>query len=72
MGEYEYLRNDEGMITFVKKDQDERIRVMLNFSDQPRALEVSPDAELLLATKQTSFESGKIFENEAMIIKEDL
>ncbi|MDP4172231.1 MAG: alpha-amylase family glycosyl hydrolase, partial [Bacillota bacterium] len=71
MGEYEYLRNDDGMISFVKKDTSERIVVLLNFSEQPRVIDVNPDAELLLATKQKNLESGKIFANEAMIIKED-
>ncbi|WP_419881532.1 alpha-glucosidase [Peribacillus sp. B-H-3] len=72
LGEYEELRYDEGMISYIKKDHSERIRVLLNFSNQERVLNVGNDAVLLLATKQESPESGRILANEAMLIKEGL
>jgi glycosidase len=78
LGEYEFLRNDDGMIFFVKTDQFEKILVVLNFTDQPKTLDVgscfSSNVEVLLSSKQTRLERGNVITvlaNEAIILKED-
>ncbi|MCM2535871.1 alpha-glucosidase [Neobacillus pocheonensis] len=74
LGEYEFLRNEDGIVSFVRTDHVEKIWVVLNFNDQPRRLEVRSDVKLLLSTKRTSIESENmltILANEAMILKED-
>ncbi|USK31164.1 alpha-glucosidase (plasmid) [Bacillus sp. CMF21] len=79
LGDYEFLRNENGMIYFVRKDQFEKILVILNFSDQSKSLNIAAcfasDIEMLLSSKRTSLESGKvvtILANEAMILKGDI
>jgi glycosidase len=73
-GDYQFLRNEAGMIYFVRMDEGEKISVILNFSDIPRSLEISSDVELLLSTKRPSIEPGRvltILANEGLILKED-
>ncbi|MFY0762361.1 alpha-glucosidase [Metabacillus dongyingensis] len=79
LGDYEFLRNENGMIYFVRKDQFEKILVILNFSDQSKSLNIAScfasDIEMLLSSKRTSLESGNvvtILANEAMILKGDI
>ena len=67
------------MIYFVRKDQFEKILVILNFSDQSKSLNIAAcfasDIEMLLSSKRTSLESGNvvtILANEAIILKGDI
>lgn len=72
-GEYEFLRYEDDMISFVRKDCVERIVVALNFSNQPKTLEIDLKGELLLSNKRKCFERNSaitIFENEVLILKE--
>ncbi|MDQ0199243.1 alpha-glucosidase [Neobacillus ginsengisoli] len=74
LGEYQILGNEAGLVYFVRTDDSGKIRIVLNFTDKPRRLEVRSDVKLLLSTKRTSLESGRmltILANEAMILKED-
>jgi glycosidase len=74
LGEYEFLRHEDGLVYFKRTDDVEKIFVVLNFNNHPRTLDVRTDVELLLSTKRTSLEGGKILTisaNEAMILKED-
>lgn len=72
-GDYEFLRYEDDMIYFVRKDWVEKIVVALNFSNQPKTLDIDPNVELLLSTKRKSLESNHvitIMENEVLILKE--
>ncbi|MEH7436850.1 alpha-glucosidase [Neobacillus drentensis] len=71
LGTYESLRYEDGLMTFVRKDESERILVALNFSDEPKTLDVSAST-LLLSNKRTVLDGKIILGNEAMILKEDL
>lgn len=74
-GDYEFLRNEDGMIYFVRNDSVEKILVVLNFTDQLKTLEVEADMNLLLSTKRTRLDSENvvtILANEAMILKGDI
>ncbi|MBV7504266.1 alpha-glucosidase [Bacillus sp. sid0103] len=74
-GEYEFLRNEDGMIYFVRTDSVEKILVVLNFTDQPKTLEVEATMKLLLSTKQTRVERENvvtILANEAIILKGEI
>ena len=76
-GDYEVLRIEEGMIYFVRMDSVEKIVVVLNFTDQPRTLEVEGAAsmKLLLSTHRTRLDREStvtILANEAMILKGEI
>lgn len=75
LGEYEFLRYEDGMIYFVKKNECEKIFIALNFSEDTKTIEVEAEkVKLLLSTKRTTVESGKlltILANEAIILEED-
>lgn len=73
-GEYESLRYEDGLITYVKKDSNERILVALNFSDQMQELGIGTEYSMVLSTKRkeiTSFSNLTILPNEGLILKED-
>jgi glycosidase len=74
IGKYETLRYEDGLMTFVRKNESERILVALNFSEQPKTLDqFASAATLLLSNKRTTLEEKlMILGNEAMILKEDL
>ncbi|WP_051633474.1 glycoside hydrolase family 13 protein [Bacillus sp. UNC41MFS5] len=74
-GDYEFLRNEDGMIYFVRTDSVEKILVVLNFTDQPKTLEVAGTMKLLLSTKRTRLDRENvvtILANEAMILKGEI
>ncbi|MGG3467502.1 alpha-glucosidase [Neobacillus pocheonensis] len=76
-GDYEFLRNEDGMIYFVRTDSVEKVLVVLNFTDQPKTLEVEVAAtmKLLLSTKRTGLDRESvvtILANEAVILKGDI
>lgn len=75
LGDYEFLRYEDGMIYFVRKDSVERIMVALNFSDHPKTLDVVEGMKLLLSSKRNSLGSDKVITiaaNEAIILKGDI
>ncbi|MEH7746813.1 alpha-glucosidase [Neobacillus drentensis] len=75
VGDYEFLRMEEDMIYFVRKDQVEKIIVALNFSDQPNLLEAGTDVRLLLSNKRTRLDRGNeinVLANEAIILKGEI
>ncbi|MEH7305260.1 glycoside hydrolase family 13 protein [Neobacillus drentensis] len=74
-GNYEFLRNEDGMIYFVRTDSVEKILVVLNFTDQQKTLEVEANMTLLLSTKRTRLDCEvvlTILANEAMILKGEI
>jgi trehalose-6-phosphate hydrolase len=74
-GDYEFLQNEDGMIYFVRTDSVEKILVVLNFTDQPKTLEVAATMKLLLSTNPTRLERENvvtILANEAMILKGEI
>jgi glycosidase len=74
LGDYEFLRYETGMIYFVRKDSFEKIIVVLNFSEQPKTLDIAEDVKLLLSSKRKSLESDKVIKvavGEAIILKGD-
>jgi glycosidase len=74
-GYYEFLRNQDGMIYFVRTDSFENILIVLNFTDQPKTLDVAADMKLLLSTKRTRLDREnviRILANEAMILKGEI
>ena len=75
LGDYEFLRNEDGMIYFVRTEALEKILVVLNFTDQPKTLDVAANMKLLLSNKRTRLDSEKvvtILANEAMILKGEI
>lgn len=75
VGDYEFLRYESGMIYFVRKDSVEKIVVALNFSEQPKTLDIAENVKLLLSSKRKSLESDKVITvaaNEAIILKGDI
>lgn len=75
LGTYESLRYEDGLLTFVRRDESERILVALNFSEQLKTLDgFTTGSRLLLSNKRTAHDGkiGMIVGNEAMILKEDL
>lgn len=74
LGDYDFLRCEDGMIYFARKDSVEKIVVALNFSDQSKKLDVVEGVKLLLSSKRKSLGSDKVLTiaaNEAVILKED-
>jgi glycosidase len=72
-GNYEFLRDEDDMISFARKDRAEKIVVALNFSTQPKSFEIDMKSELLLSNKRKGFECNDaitIFGNEVLILKE--
>ncbi|MDQ6594992.1 alpha-glucosidase [Bacillus salipaludis] len=76
VGDYEFLRYEDGMISFGRTDGIEKVIVLLNFSDVVRVVDgLGENLEFLLSTKRNDLELGEgitVFENEALIIKEVL
>ncbi|MGA9226457.1 MAG: alpha-glucosidase C-terminal domain-containing protein, partial [Mesobacillus sp.] len=74
-GEYEFLRYQDGMISFMRRNERERTLVALNFSEEEKSLELEmQDMNLLLSNKRNSLEGSdvlKISANEVIILKED-
>jgi glycosidase len=71
-GVYEYLNNDEGLLTFIRNDQSERILVMFNFADHSKTVKIDDGfSSLLLSNKRKTFNGKEILANEVMIVKEE-
>ena len=74
-GEYEALRYQDGMISFMRRNESERTLVALNFSEEEKSFEPElKNMNLLLSNKRNSLESNgllKISANEVIILKED-
>lgn len=74
-GDYEVIRYENDMISFVRKDSVEKIVVALNFSDQPKTLRGATNLDLLLSTKRTRLDSENcvtLLANEAIILKGEM
>jgi glycosidase len=79
LGEYKFLRNEDGLVSFVRTDDLEKVLVVLNFGNESKTLDIGAhlgaDVKLLLSTKRRFLASGKILTilaNEAMILEEDI
>jgi glycosidase len=71
-GVYEYLNNEDGLLTFIRNDQTQRILVMFNFADHAKAIEIDNGfSTLLLSNKRKTFNAKEILANEVMIVKEE-
>ncbi|MER2060772.1 MAG: alpha-glucosidase [Niallia sp.] len=73
-GNYEYLCYKDGMITFAKTKLSEKIVVVLNFSEEPKLIELESDIQILLLTNQNVIKEENtltLLANEAIIYKED-
>jgi glycosidase len=74
-GEYEFLRYQDGMICFMRRNELERTLVALNFSEEEKSLKLEiKNMNLLLSNKRKSLESSDVLTisaNEVIILKED-
>lgn len=74
-GEYEFLRYQDGMICFRRRNELERTLVALNFSEEEKSLRLEiKNMNLLLSNKRNSLESSDVLTisaNEVIILKED-
>jgi trehalose-6-phosphate hydrolase len=72
-GMYEHLNHDNGLLTFIRNDQTERILVMFNFADSSKIVEIDDRFSHLLLSNMRKAINGKVTEilaNEVMILKE--
>lgn len=74
-GEYDFLRCQDGVLSYMRSNEVERTFVALNFSDEGKSLDLElKNINLLLSNKRNSLESSdvlKISANEVIILKED-
>jgi glycosidase len=73
-GEYEFLKNANGLISFIRNDQTERTFVLLNFTENTRTVKIDDCFSKLLLSNKREKVNGKIttiLANEAMILKEE-
>lgn len=74
-GEYESLRFQDGMISYLRSNEMERTFVALNFSEKEKTIPIEfENMNLLLSNKRTTIESSQVLTisaNEVIILKED-
>ncbi|QKE75703.1 alpha-glucosidase [Arthrobacter citreus] len=74
LGQYELLKHEEELFYYIRSYSDEKIIVILNFSDEPKSIMFDgyKTFELLLSSKREDLEFTKdirILPNEAFILK---
>ena len=74
-GEYEFLRFQNGMLSYMRSNEMERTFVALNFSEEEKSLELElKNMNLLLSNKRNRVENSEVLTivgNEVIILKED-
>ncbi|CAN7531001.1 alpha-glucosidase [Rossellomorea sp. LjRoot5] len=74
-GEYEFLRFQNGILSYMRSNEMERTFVALNFSEEEKSLELElKNMNLLLSNKRNKVENSEVLTivgNEVIILKED-
>ncbi|MEK5066581.1 alpha-glucosidase [Cytobacillus sp. FSL R5-0596] len=74
-GEYEFLRYEDKMISYMRSNDKERTFVALNFSEEEKSLELElKNKELLISNKRSTLGDNDVLTisaNEVIILKED-
>lgn len=74
-GKYEFFRNDNGLFSYLRSHDGERILVLINFTDRQRILEIEDTFSMMLLSNKRPMLNRKmktIFANEVMLFKEEV